>query len=158
MQQVLWHSFFFLRSFLHFFPHFFMEFFLHFVFFILHVSSSLRLRQLTLGSGGDGGADGGAEGGSGSHKPQVFLHFCSFAASYCFLHCFFLHFLGFTSVSTHGDGGGDAATIGGLYRPSGMVAGSHAWPSEVVSATSAYRAGEPSWSEMALATPGGKQW
>ena len=70
LQQVFWHSFFFLRSFLHFFPHFFMEFFLHFVFFILHVSSSLRLRQLTLGSGGDGGADGGAEGGSGSHKPH----------------------------------------------------------------------------------------
>ena len=45
-----------------------------------------------------------------------------------------------------------------LYRPSGMIAGSHAWPTDVVSATSAYRAGEPSWSEMALATPGGKQW
>lgn len=43
-----------------------------------------------------------------------------------------------------------------LYRPSGMIAGSHAWPSDVVSATSAYRAGEPAWSEMALATPGGK--
>lgn len=41
-----------------------------------------------------------------------------------------------------------------LYRPSGMIAGSHAWPSDVVSATSAYSAGEPAWSEMALATPG----
>ena len=41
-----------------------------------------------------------------------------------------------------------------LYRPSGMIAGSHVWPSDVVSATSAYSAGEPAWSEMALATPG----
>tara|TARA_B100000768_G_C11007344_1_gene260521 strand:+ start:199 stop:360 length:162 start_codon:yes stop_codon:yes gene_type:complete len=47
-----------------------------------------------LGGGGDGdggggegeveaegGGRGGAEGGSSSHKPQVFLHVCSFAAS-----------------------------------------------------------------------------
>ena len=42
-----------------------------------------------------------------------------------------------------------------VYRPSGMIAGNHAWPTDVVSATSAYRSGEPAWSEMALATPGG---
>ena len=37
-----------------------------------------------VGVGGDGdggGGVGGAEGGRGPHRPQVFLHFCSFAAS-----------------------------------------------------------------------------
>eukprot|EP00964_Phaeocystis_antarctica_P015482 scaffold8560_cov66-Phaeocystis_antarctica.AAC.1 len=58
-------------------------------------------------------------------------------------------------VCSEGEGEGVGVP---LYRPSGMSAGSHAWPSDVVSATSAYRAGEPAWSEMALATPGGKLW
>ena len=79
LQQVVWHSGgFFFASFLHSFLHFFMDFggfFSHFFFFILHFSSSLRPRQLTSGSSGDGGADGG----SGSHRPQVVLHFCFFA-------------------------------------------------------------------------------
>ena len=80
LQQVFWHSFFFLRSFLHFFPHLINCFFvLHFFILILHFFLSLRPLQSTLGSAG-GGGDGGAEGGSGSHEPQVFLHFCSFAA------------------------------------------------------------------------------
>ena len=81
---MLWHSFFFLRSFLHFFPHFVTEFggfFLHFVILILHFLWSLKPLQSTSGSAGGGGSgDGGAEGGRGSHEPQVFLHFCSFAA------------------------------------------------------------------------------
>ena len=82
MQQVLWHSFFFLRSFLHLFPHFVMEFggfFLHFVTLILHFLL-LRPLQSTSGSAGGGGGGGGAEGGSGSHEPQVFLHCFSFAS------------------------------------------------------------------------------
>ena len=49
--------------------------FLHFV----EVSTHGGL--LGGGDGNGGGGVGGAEGGSGSHKPQVFLHFCSFAAS-----------------------------------------------------------------------------
>ena len=56
-------------------------------------------------------------------------------------------------VCSEGEGEGVGVP---LYRPSGMSAGSHAWPSDVVSATSAYKAGEPAWSEMALATPGSK--
>ena len=86
----------------------------HFLILILHALSSLRPRQLTSGSDGDGGADGG----SGSHKPQNFLHFFCFAR---FSHCLFLHFF---AVSTHagelgggggggGDGGGGLALDGG---------------------------------------------
>ena len=118
LQQVFWHSGgSFLASFLHFFLHFFMDFggfISHFLILILHALSSLRPRQLTLGSDGDGGADGG----SGSHKPQNFLHFFCFAR---FSHCLFLHFF---AVSTHagelggggggvGDGGGGLALDGG---------------------------------------------
>ena len=84
LQQVFWHRFFFffLRSFSHCFSHFFMNFgfFSHFLILILH-ALSLGPPQLTSGSDGDGGADGGSDSGSGSQEPQVFLHFCSFAAS-----------------------------------------------------------------------------
>jgi len=84
LQQVFWHRFFFfLRSFSHCFSHFFMNlggFFSHFLILILH-ALSLRPPQLSSGSDGDGGADGGSDSGSGSQEPQVFLHFCSFAAS-----------------------------------------------------------------------------
>ena len=75
-QQVFWHSgFFFLRSFSQFFLHFFMVFgfLLHFFFLILHFLLSTKPSQSTLGGGG--------EGGNGSHSPQVFLHFASFAGS-----------------------------------------------------------------------------
>ena len=56
-------------------------FVLHFFILILHFFLSLRPLQSTSGSAGGGGGGGAAEGGSGSHEPQVFLHFCSFAAS-----------------------------------------------------------------------------
>ena len=83
MQQVFWHSgVSFLASFLQLFLHLFMVFvgfFSHFLIFIVHVLSSLKPRQLTSSCGTDGGASGGADGGSGSHEPQVFLHFCSLA-------------------------------------------------------------------------------
>ena len=76
-QQVFWHSgFFFLRSFSQLFLHFFMVFggfLLHFFFLILHFLLSTKPSQSTLGGGG--------EGGNGSHSPQVFLHFASFAGS-----------------------------------------------------------------------------
>ena len=70
-----------------------------------------RLQKFSSGGDrGDGGAEGG-ESGSGSHKPQVFLHFCSFARLYI-VHFFPLHFV----VSTHGvllGGGGGGEGDGG---------------------------------------------
>ena len=83
-QQVFWHSSFgFFLSFLHCFLHFAKDFlfFSHFVILIfLHLLLLKPLQGSTLGSAGGGSGNGGAEGGSGSHKPQVFLHFCNFAA------------------------------------------------------------------------------
>ena len=74
----------------------------HFLILILHALSSLKARQLASGSSGDGGADGG----SVSHRPQVFLQFCSFSELY-FLHFFVLHFSCCLSAHAGGlDGGG----------------------------------------------------